>query len=222
MPIGQFSRLLKDRGLDAVGAHMPYDLLRKNLAGAIRDAKTLGITYLTVPGLPHARGRSLTAAEARGAAADFNAWGPALKAEGITLCYHPHGFEFKPIPEEGGATGFDILVRETSPESLHFEVDVFWAYHAGQDPAALIRSLGSRCVLVHLKDLRKGAPRNVGDPSGAPSRDIVAVGSGEIDWKAVLRASQDAGVGHYFIEDETPDPLANIPASLEYLRNLKL
>ena len=222
LPVERFSALLKERGLQAIGAHMGYDLLKKNFAGALRDAKALGITYLTVPSVPSEKGKGLTAKAAHEAAANLDAWGKALRAEGIILCYHPHGIEFRPLPEEGGATGYDILVRETRPENLHFEIDVFWAYHAGQDPAAMIRALGKRCVLVHLKDLRRGAPRATAEPSRAPATDIVAVGSGEIDWKQVLTAARDAGVAHYFIEDETPDPLRGIPDSLRYLRQLTL
>ena len=222
LPVERFSALLKEHGLRAVGAHMGYDLLKKNFAGALHDAKVLGVTYLTVPSVPSERGKGLTAKAAHEAAANLNAWGKALRAEGIVLCYHPHGFEFHPLPEEGGATGYDILVRETQPENLSIEIDVFWAYHAGQDPAAMIRALGHRCVLLHLKDLRKGAARATAEPSRAPSTDIVAVGSGEIDWKAVLSAARDAGVAHYFIEDETPDPLKGIPDSLSYLRTLTL
>ena len=137
LPVERFSALLKERGLQAIGAHMGYDLLKKNFAGALRDAKALGITYLTVPSVPSEKGKGLTAKAAHEAAANLDAWGKALRAEGIILCYHPHGFEFRPLPEEGGATGYDILVRETRPENLHLEIDVFWAYHAGQDPAGL-------------------------------------------------------------------------------------
>jgi len=57
--------------------------------------------------------------------------------------------------------------------------------------------------------------------SAAPT-DNVSVGTGQIDWAAVLSTAQKVGVKYYFIEDETPAPLQCIPASLKYLRGLKL
>jgi sugar phosphate isomerase/epimerase len=50
----------------------------------------------------------------------------------------------------------------------------------------------------------------------------VAVGDGQIDWRAILRAAEKAGVIHYFIEDESVQPLKDIPTSLTYLQGLKL
>jgi sugar phosphate isomerase/epimerase len=221
LPIDDYAKLLKDRGLVAVGAHFGYEFLSKDLAGALHNAKVLGVKHATVPWIPHSNTAGLTAAEAHQAAADFNKWGEAFKAAGIAFSYHPHGYEFKPYPAEGGATGFDIIVRETKPKLVGFEMDVFWVLHAGQDPAALLQKMGRRWVLMHVKDMRKGAVTGLFTGHAAPI-DNVAVGDGQIDWKAVLSAAQKAGVKEYFIEDETTTPLTCIPASLKYLRALKL
>ena len=72
-----------------------------------------------------------------------------------------------------------------------------------------------------MKDIRKGAVTGL-STGGAPPIDNVAVGTGQIDWPAVLTAAQNIGVQHFFIEDETPTPLVCIPDSLKYLRALKL
>ena len=221
VPIDDYAKLLKDRGLVAIGAHFSYELLTTDLAGAIHNAKVLGIKHATVPWIPHSDKDGLTTAQAHQAATDFNKWGAAFKAEGIAFSYHPHGYEFKPYPDEGGASGFDIIVNETKSELVGFEMDVFWAVHAGQDPVKLLQKLGKRWVLMHVKDMRKGAITGLFSGHAAPI-DNVAVGDGQIDWKAVLAAAQKAGVQHYFIEDETTTPLTCIPASLNYLRALKL
>jgi len=72
-----------------------------------------------------------------------------------------------------------------------------------------------------VKDLRKGV--ETGQTSGhAPATDNVVVGQGMIDWVRVISTARSIGIKHYFIEDETTDPTSNIPASLEFLRNLKL
>jgi sugar phosphate isomerase/epimerase len=216
----EFSKLLKDRGLKAVSAHMGYDALTKDLTGSIKTAKTLGVKYVMTAWIPHDK-EGLTAELAHKAAADFSKWGAAFRAEGNTYGYHPHGFEFVALPSEGGKTAFDILVAETKPEFVSFEMDVFWVFHAGVDPAALLKKHSNRWSLIHVKDIRKGAVTGL-STGGAPPTDNVAVGTGQINWPEVLKAAQDVGVQHFFIEDETPTPLVCIPDSLKYLRALKL
>ena len=175
---------------------------------------------MVCPILPPAL-RPLDEAGARRVAATFNAWGRALRAEGFRFAYHTHGLEFSPLPGRPGLTVFDLLMRETKPLWVNFEMDVFWVYHAGQDPVALLARYPGRWSLLHVKDMRSGAAFGP-EPSKASPEDNVAVGSGRIDWPGVLRQAERCGVEHYFIEDETAAPLANIPASLEYLRALQL
>jgi sugar phosphate isomerase/epimerase len=95
---------------------------------------------------------------------------------------------------------FDLIVQKTKPEFVSFEIDVFWAAQGGADPAKLIEKHGSRFKLMHVKDLRKGATIN--SMGVAPDEDSVAVGEGQIDWPAVLKAAQAAGIEYYLIEDE--------------------
>jgi sugar phosphate isomerase/epimerase len=217
---GEFSKLLQDRGLKAVSAHIGYEALTKDLAGAIQTAKTLGVKYVMTAWIPHGK-EGLTAELAHQAAADFSKWGEAFRAEGITYGYHPHGFEFVPLASEGGKTAFDILTGETKPEFVSFEMDVFWVFHAGVDPVALLKKHSTRWSLLHVKDIRKGAVTGLSTGGAAPI-DNVAVGTGQIDWPAVLKTAEQVGVKHFFIEDETPSPLVCIPDSLKYLRGLKL
>jgi sugar phosphate isomerase/epimerase len=216
----EFSKLLKDRGLKAVSAHIGYDDLTKDLAGSVKKAKTLGVKYVMTAWIPHGK-EGLTPELAHKAAADFSKWGEAFKAEGISYGYHPHGFEFVALPSEGGKTAFDILIAETKAGVVSFEMDVFWVFHAGQNPAALLRKHADRWVLLHVKDIRKGAVTGL-STGGAPPTDNVAVGTGQINWPEVLKAAEEIGVKHFFIEDETPTPLVCIPDSLKYLRALKL
>ena len=100
-------------------------------------------------------------------------------------------------------------------------MDVFWVVHAGQNPVQLLQQHAGRWTMMHVKDMRKGAVTGLATGHAAPI-DNVAVGSGQMDWSAILKTAQDVGVKHYFIEDETPTPLICIPDSLKYLRALKL
>jgi len=215
-----FMKLVQARGLKPVSAHIGYEELEKNLPGAIQTAKTLGVKYVVTAWIPHPK-EGLSAEQAHKVAADFNKWGAAFRAEGIAYGWHTHGFEFVPFAAEGGKTAFDIIVAETKPENLTLEMDVFWVFHAGQDPVKLLKQHPTRWSFLHVKDMRKGAVTGLSTGHAAPI-DNVAVGAGQIDWPVLLKTAQDIGVKYYFLEDETPTPLVCIPDSLKYLRGLKL
>jgi sugar phosphate isomerase/epimerase len=219
LTVEQFSAELKKRGLNAVSGHFGYELMKKDTAAVIRDAKALGLKFIIVPSLPHPNG--FTEEDARRVAADFNTFGAACKAAGIQFGYHPHGFEFTPTKAGNGELVFDVLAKETKADLVCFEMDIFWAFHAGQDPAKLLSKYSNRWMLVHVKDMRKGAVTGLSTGS-APPTDNVTVGTGQINWPEVLKTAQQVGVKYYFIEDETPTPLQCIPDSLKYLRTLKL
>ena len=210
---------LAARGLKLVSEGFPYERLAKDIAGAVAQARDLGVEYAAVAWIPHKDADPFTDDDARRAAADFNAWGAAFKAAGIAFAYHPHGYEFR--PDASGDTPFDVLARSTDPESVFFEMDVFWATHGGQNPAALLAKYPGRWRLMHVKDIRKGAPTGI-YTGHAPATDDVPVGSGQVDWPSVLKEARSIGVEWYFIEDESPTPLLNIPRSVAYLKSLGL
>jgi sugar phosphate isomerase/epimerase len=212
----EFRAQLDAHRLKAVAAHFGYDLLEKDLPGVAAEARTLGAEYVVVPWLPQPE---FDAATARTVAAVFNRWGHALQAAGLKFAFHPHGYEFHPVPGGHGETPFDLLVSLTEPGVVSFEMDVFWVAHAGVDPVALLAKYTDRWTLVHVKDLRTGAA--ITGTRGAPPEDHVAVGTGQLDWPGLLRAAKAAGVKYYFIEDETVAPLQNIPVSVRYLKSLK-
>lgn len=217
----QLSVELKSRGLVAISSHVGHANLRRDLAGAIRDAKALGVKFIVVPTPPLDANQLFTEEIARTTAASFNEWGAALKKEGIQLGFHPHGREFRPTAAGNGETTFDILVRETKPEFVTFQMDVYWAYLTGQDPVKLLEKYPNRWSMIHIKDMLKGYAIGV-HTGGAPPTAKVTVGTGQIDYPAILRTSQKIGIKHYFLEDETPTPLQTIPDSFKYLRDLKL
>jgi sugar phosphate isomerase/epimerase len=99
-------------------------------------------------------------------------------------------------------------------------MDVFWVTHPGKNPVELLEKYPNRWALMHLKDMRKGA--RTGQLTGhAPLTDDVPLGTGMVDWPAVLRTAAKVGVKHYFIEDESPTAETAIPQSLKYLSTLK-
>src|SRR5688572_3654703 len=132
----QFASELKSRGLVPVSAHIGYNIFEKDVAVVIRDATTLGVKFVVVPYPPVGQDKIFSEELARKTAAKFNEWGEACKKAGLRFGYHPHGLEFRPT--SSGETVFDILVRETKPEFVAFQMDVYWVYYAGQDPVKLL------------------------------------------------------------------------------------
>ena len=130
--------------------------------------------------------------------------------------YHTHGYEFQPY---GSGTLFDLLMTETKPEHVTYEMDVFWIVHGGQDPAALFVKYGDRFALAHLKDMKQGTPINLLTGSSDVTNDV-PLGTGRIDCRRALAAANKAGVKWYFIEDESPRSEKQIPVSLRYLEQV--
>lgn len=211
----QFNRALDERGMKAIASHFPYEKYRDDLEAVVRDAKELGLKYAGCAWIPHQG--DFTEKNCRDAAEVFNKAGAALAKHGIKFFYHVHGYEFHRYQD---GTLMDLLMRETNPKTVAFEMDVFWVAFPNQDPVALFKKYGKRWELAHLKDMRKGTER--GSLSGGTDvRNDVALGQGLMDMKAILKAAKKAGVKWYFIEDESPSSVEQIPQSLHYLETVK-
>jgi sugar phosphate isomerase/epimerase len=219
LTVDQYRAELASRGLSMPSMGFSYERLTKDLPGAVALAKSLGVQYVMVAWVPHKDDEGFTRDEATKAAADFDSWGAAFRAAGITFAYHAHGYEFRPLPD--GSNLFDLICRSTRPENVSFEMDVFWVTHGGQNPVKLLEKYPNRWCLMHVKDIRIGAATGI-FTGHAPSTDDVAVGSGQVDWPSVLKEAQAVGVKWYFIEDESDTPDVNIPKSAAYIRSLGL
>lgn len=215
-PAGAFKSALDKAELRCHSAHMSMERLRDDLSGALAEAKLLGATDVVCAWIPH--DKSFTRDDALKAAAAFNGFGKAARDAGQRFGYHCHGYEFVPAPE---GTLFDTLAGAADASLVQFQIDAFHAYNGGADPSRLIEKHGGRVRSLHLKDRKKGLPVEAGS-SGAPPEADVPVGTGQIDFPAVLRAAVKAGVSYYFVEDESTDPLAHIPQSVAFLESLKL
>jgi len=207
---------LDKAGLRCRATHMGLDRLKDDLPGAIAEAKTVGASWVVCPWLPHED--SFDRDDVMRAAEVFNVAGPALQKEEMQLGYHCHGYEFVPSDE---GTLFDTLAQSTEAATLKFEIDVFWARAGGVDPTALVEKYSGRVPLLHLKDMQKGLELPPGS-SRAPHETNVVIGTGQIDFPALLRAAEAGGGELYYIEDESPKPWDQLPGSLSYLRGLKL
>ena len=138
--------------------------------------------------------------------ADFlNQKATILQKEGLKVGYHNHNFEFLPL---GSTTGQEILLRETDPALVTFEIDVGWVVAAGHDPIALLGKHKGRFTMMHVKDVKPSTK-----PNFALQMDPTEVGSGAIDWKKLLPAARAAGVTNFFVEQEPPFARPRIEAA---------
>lgn len=212
----EFRKELAARDLQPIAGHFPYERYRDDVEGVARDAKALGLKYAGIAWIPHQG--EFDEKVCREAIAVFNQAGAALARHGIKLFYHQHGYEFRP---HGQGTLMDLLMAETNPKHVCFEMDIFWVHFPGQDPVKWLEKYGKRWELLHLKDMKKDV--KTGDQSGhSDVTNDVALGTGQIDIAAILRAARKAGVKWYFIEDESPSVHEQIPVSLKYLKEVRL
>jgi sugar phosphate isomerase/epimerase len=211
----EFKKELKQRGLTIMSAHFPYEKFRDDVEGVASEAKALGAKYAGCAWIAH--NGAFSEQGCREAAAVFNKAGEALAKHGIKFFYHTHGYEFQPY---GSENLFDLLMAETKPEFVTYEMDVFWVVHGGQNPVGLFEKYKGRFDLVHLKDMRTGTPINLLTGSSDVKNDV-AMGTGQIDYHRILPAAAKAGVKWYFIEDESPTSEKQIPQSVRYLKEVK-
>lgn len=211
-----FVPMLKERGLLPVSGHFPFNRLRDDVDGVVAEAKALGLKYAGCAWINHKD--TFDKEECIEAAKVFNKVGEALHREGIQFFYHIHGYEFQPYGEK--ETLFDLLVRETHKEHVAFEMDVFWVIHPGQNPVKLLRQHGKRWKLMHLKDMKKGVETGILTGKSDVSNDVT-LGTGQMNWPAILKAAKQAGVEYYFIEDESPTAEKHVPESLKFLESVQ-
>jgi sugar phosphate isomerase/epimerase len=208
-----FATALAAAGLRCRSMHVGWELLDGSLEGVLKDADALGVTTLVNPSLPRV-GRVATREEILRAASAFAKWSERCRAAGKRFGYHIHGHEFGPTPE---GTLFDVLAKESGSD-LGFEIDVFWALMGGADPVKLMGQYPGRFWYTHLKDMAKG----IVPGEAAQHRDDanVPLGTGQIDVKGIVAAGPKAGVEIHYLEDESPDPVANIPKSVAFYKTL--
>ena len=204
----EIRQLLAANNLTSPSTHVGYDLLKGSWDKTLDDSVAIGHQWVTIPWLPdNVRG---TAASWRAVAKEFNAGARRARDKGLRFAYHNHDFEFKTVE---GQVPLDILIAETDPELVDFEMDVYWTVRGGADPLAYFRKHPTRFPLLHIKD-----------SAGPPDHRQTDVGAGTIDFASILRldAAQQKAVKHAFIEHDQPaDPFAFARNSFDSLSRLE-
>jgi sugar phosphate isomerase/epimerase len=209
-----YRRLCEERGIRIPSTGASYQELVEDPQKVAETAKIYGAEYVMCAWVPHEKGE-FSLADAQKAVRDFNMAGKVLKENGLTLCYHAHGYEFQPY---GKGTLLDYIIQNTNPEYVSFEMDVFWIHFGGGDCVKLLKKYKDRWKLIHLKDMKPGIPKDL--TGGTNVEFNVPLGTGEVDIRGIIRQANKIGIKHFFIEDESSQVLIQVPQSIAYLKSL--
>jgi hydroxypyruvate isomerase len=206
-PAAQVRSILDRLGLTAPSMHAPFESLDAGWDAVLEDAHRLGCRYVVVPSIPGALRNSLD--DYRRVADKFTRGAEAAAKANLRFAYHNHDVDFAPLDRR---LPFDVLMEATDPKLVGMELDIYWIVRSGQDPLRYFNRWPGRCKLVHVKDTL-----------GTPEHHMTEVGSGIIDWPALLARARGAGVEHFLVEqDDAAEPLASIATSFSYLKELLL
>ena len=192
--------MLERHSLVSPSSHVSLEDAQNNWDRTLADLTTLGNTFVVIPWIDD---KYRTVDGYKRVAAMFNTAAAASRTAGLQFAYHNHAYEFAPVE---GRRPYDILLAECDPDLVRMEMDLYWIVKGGGDPLAYIARYPGRFPLVHAKDMAKNG-------------DMVDVGQGTIDFKAIFAQSAKAGIRHCFVEhDNPPRPLEDLRTSYEYLR----
>jgi sugar phosphate isomerase/epimerase len=208
-----FKLLLSDHGITSPSGHYGIDQYfttgkADDQQAYIDAAHDLGQSTIVVPYLNDTFRK--TTEDFKTAAAKVNQIAAMNKKAGLKTGYHNHDFEFKPV---NNVMLYDVLLKETDPALVSFEMDLYWIAHAKQDPVQLFKAHPGRFNMWHIKDMDKA------------NRDInTEVGTGSVDFKKIFQYQKLSGVKHIYMEQEnfSMDAYASITQSASYIKNTLL
>jgi len=207
MPHEAVARITKENGLKIAATHVGWQSFLDDLDAVIDQHKLWECSHPAIGGLfsgyEGVEGiekfkRELTPVAER------------LAAEGMTFSYHNHSHE---LVHHEGRTWLELLYEIIPAETLKAEIDTYWIAHGGGDPAQWIRRYPGRQPLLHVKDM-----------AISPGREqrFAPVGSGNLNWDAILDAAEEAGAEYALVEQDCfyddEDPFEEIKKSFDFLK----
>jgi sugar phosphate isomerase/epimerase len=199
-------QLLERNDLKSPSGHTSIEVLRSGWYRTLNDASEIGQKWLVVPSLPESDRNSLDALKRT--AELLNRSGQDAKTFKIRVAFHNHDVEFREVE---GKRIIDVLLEETDPELVDFEMDLYWITKAGADPFDYFTRFPKRFPLVHVKD-----------SGGAPEHEMTEVGRGTINFGKLFAEREKAGMKHFFVEHDRPaEPLSSVRTSYRYLDSLE-
>jgi sugar phosphate isomerase/epimerase len=219
-PIDRVKAIFAGHGLRVPSMHTDLFTLQTRMGELAEAAHALGATYVTLPSLPADQRKTFD--DYKRAADTFNKVGEDATRHGVRFAYHNHGYGLSPVD---GKVPLDTLLDATDPAHVFFEMDTYWTTAGGADPKAYLARYKGRYRMMHLKDM-KGNHRFAGDGGGSSDwiqmfPYLTYLGDGSLDMAGIIKAAQDAGVEHFFVEqDRADDLMVAITGSANYMKKL--
>jgi len=178
-----FKKVLDDLGMNMVSTHCNNT---KDFERKAAEAAEIGMKYLICP---H-KGAQKSIDNFKQFSEEFNACGEITKKNGLRFAYHNHDYSFVPMD---GVVPQDLMMNSTNPDTVDFEMDMYWTVAAGVDPIAYMKKFPNRFKLVHVKDMAVSA-------EGV--KESCIVGKGTINYKSLLPQVAAQGVQYFIVEQE--------------------
>ena len=226
LPVEKFAEGLKNAGLTAISAHVPYAEITADPDKVIRHCKALGMKYVAIPYLddktrPGSEGFD-------GVLETIKTFGKKCADNGLTLLYHNHDFEFIKMPD--GRYGLDYMYETVDASLLQTELDCCWVNVAGEIPAEYVKKYAGRCPVVHLKDFTGVKSENMYNLIGLKETaqetsafEFRPVGYGKQDVPSIIKAAIASGANYLVVEQDQPGEQTSLEAvemSRKYLKSL--
>lgn len=201
-----FKMYLDDLGMTMISSHCE---INENFEQKAAQAAEIGMAYLICPYI----GPQKSMDAWKGVTDKFNNCGRICKENGIRFAYHNHEYSFKAF---SGMIPHDFIMKNTDPELVDHEMDIYWVVTGGADPIDFLTRYPNRFTLCHVKDRMKG----VAPDEREASCDL---GTGSIDYPKILKIAADNGMKYYILEQERYDnstPIKSAEAGAEYLKKI--
>jgi sugar phosphate isomerase/epimerase len=212
-PVEEYRNELIKNDIQVVSVDASYEELRDNPIAVVYKARYFGSRFATFYWIPHDGAEGFGYADAKAAVDVMNTAGKLLKDNGITLQYHPHGYEF--LPHENG-TLLDYMLENV--QHAAFQMDVFWMKQGGMDPTKILQKYPGRFLSLHLKDRLIGTANSTNGSADVEAN--VVLGTGDVGIAAVVAEAKKQGIRYFFIEDESSRVMTQVPKSIQYLKML--
>lgn len=204
----EFKKYMDDLEMKIVSSHCD---INKDFEKKANEAAAIGMKYLIAPWV----GPQKNIDAFKKIAERFNQLGAICKTAGLRFAYHNHDYSFKPVD---GQIPQDVMMQNTDPSLVDFEMDIYWVVTAGEDPIKWFEKYPNRFRLSHIKDRKKNVPLSDTNAS-------CIVGQGQIDFKKILKAAEKKGLQYFIVEQERYDNTTSLQAAKEdasYLKKLKI
>jgi sugar phosphate isomerase/epimerase len=202
----------ENKGKDgAFSASMKNDIIEswKKIAD---DHVKLGVQYLVEPMMP-----ILPNEEAVKSFCEImNLSGETVKKAGLQFGYHNHNMEFAKVVPGGKKAAFgtifdqtegtqilDMMLANTDPANVIFEMDVYWTVMGQNDPVEYLRKYADRIKMLHIKDR------------------MVLGASGMMNFENIFNQFYANGLKYFWVEIEdinSGKQFERLEASIDYLK----